>query len=36
VHDLDTATNRAVMATMPSRPTWRYTVATGALERWTP
>lgn len=36
VHELDAATNRAVMATMPSRPTWRYTVATGTLERWTP
>lgn len=36
VHELDAVTNRAVMATMPSRPTWRYTVATGTLERWTP
>jgi hypothetical protein len=36
VHELDQETNRQVMATMPTRTTWRYTVATGELQRWTP
>jgi|CXWL01.1.fsa_nt_gi 4-amino-4-deoxy-L-arabinose transferase-like glycosyltransferase len=36
VHELDPATNRAVAASMPSRAVWRYTVATGVIERWAP
>ena len=36
VHALDETTNRTVMRSMPTRTTWRYTVATGELQRWTP
>ncbi len=36
VHALDETTNRTVMRSMPTRATWRYTVATGELQRWTP